>query len=195
MFSRSKLQLPPYVDTLLPAFFTLDRYCKRCTNDPSALHLFALICESLGHHERSIELIRQAISILETAYEETEDTTVERQYAIANSNLARLLLSQNDYEGALESFQSVLGLLPEEDDDQNSTRVLRTQALFGSGLATFKTGDLDGSLVLFQDALVSGGNIPDIRGHVTVMLAKLLWAIGTEEGRESAKAQLLEWFV
>jgi superkiller protein 3 len=42
---------------------------------------------------------------------------------------------------------------------------------------------------------MSAGNISDIRGHVMVMLARLLWAIGTDEGRESAKAQLLEWFV
>jgi superkiller protein 3 len=125
-----------------------------------------------------------------------EDATIERQFTIANCNLARLLLSLKNYEGALESFRSVLGLLPEEPVGQDATtEKLRTQALFGSGLATFKMGDLEGALNFFQDALESAGNNGEMRGHVTVMLAKILWAIGTEEGRESAKAQLLEWFV
>ncbi|KAF8482600.1 hypothetical protein DFH94DRAFT_728372 [Russula ochroleuca] len=31
-----------------------------------------------------------------------------------------------------------------------------------------------------------------MRGHVTVLLAQTLWAIGTEEGREAAKTQFLD---
>jgi superkiller protein 3 len=197
VFSGFKLQPTlQYQDALSSVFSLLDRYCTRCTDDPSALHLFALVCEYLGHRELGVELIQRAISILETAYEESEDAAIERQFTIANCNLARLLLSLKNYGGALESFQSVLGLLPEEVDEQDAvTEELRTQALFGSGLATFKTGDVQGALNLFQDALGAAGDNAEMRGHVTVMLAKVLWAIGTEEGRESAKAQLLEWFV
>jgi len=34
-----------------------------------------------------------------------------------------------------------------------------------------------------------------MRGHVTVLLAQTLWATDTEEGREAAKSQLLDWYV
>lgn len=56
-------------------------------------------------------------------------------------------------------------------------------------------GDLEGALEMFGAALESAGNNLVVRGHVTVVLAQTMWAVGTEEFRETAKAQLLEWFV
>jgi superkiller protein 3 len=175
---------------LFPAFFALDRYLKQRPDDASALHLFALVCERIGHVELAIKRTEHAISVLEAAYEETEDPVIERQFAIANTTLARLRLAVRDYEGALGSFQSALGLLPEEGED----RVLRSQCLFGSGLASFKLGALDSAIENFEAALVAADDDLYIRGHVTVLLAQTLWATGTEEGQEAAKSQLLDWY-
>jgi superkiller protein 3 len=182
------------LDTLFPAFSVMDRYTKRRPDDASGLHLFGLICERLGQLEFGAELVERAISILEAAYEDTEDSAVEKQFIIATSSLARLRLSLQDYEGALQSFESVLGLLPEDGEDP-TTKILRPQAQFGSGLASFKMGDLEAALELFEAAVESAGDNLVIRGQATVLLAQTLWAVGTEELRETAKAQLLEWFV
>ncbi|KAJ7497133.1 TPR-like protein [Mycena latifolia] len=181
----------PATDALLPAFFVLDRYCRGRPNDACALHLFGLVCESLGHAEFAVELIGRAIAILEAEYEETEDSTVERHFTIANSNMARLRLSLRDYEGAIESFESALGLLG-EDSKEHETSTMRAQAQFGMGLANFKLGDLDAALGLFEAALDAAGDNLAVRGHVTVLLAQTMWAIGTEEFKENAKAQLLD---
>jgi superkiller protein 3 len=181
-------------DALFHASFVLDRYCKKRPNDASALHLSGLINERIGHLEVGRERISQAISILEAVYEETEDPAVERQFTIATSNLARLKLSLQDYEGAIESFESVLGLLSEDGGD-GSTIILRAQAQFGSGLANFKLGDLEGAMAMFEAALESAGDHLVIKGQVTVLLAQTMWAIGTEDIRDSAKAQLLAWLV
>ncbi|KAJ7668399.1 TPR-like protein [Mycena polygramma] len=178
----------PAVDELLPAFFVLDRYCRGRPDDACALHLFALVCESLGQTDFATELIGRAIAILEAEYEETEDSTVERHFTIANSNLARLRLSLKDYEGAIESFESALGLL----GDSKGDAIMRAQAQFGMGLANFKLGDLEAALGLFEAALETAGDNLVVRGHVTVLLAQTMWAIGTDEFKESAKAQLLE---
>ncbi|KAJ7502768.1 TPR-like protein [Mycena galericulata] len=178
----------PAVDALLPAFFVLDRYCRGRPNDACALHLFGLVCESLGQSEFAVMLIGRAIAILEAEYEESEDATVEKHFTIANSNMARLRLSLKDYEGAIESFESALGLL--SADGQQST--LRAHAQFGMGLANFKLGDLEAALGLFEAALETAGENTVVRGHVTVLLAQTMWAIGTEEFKESAKAQLLD---
>ncbi|KAI9511143.1 TPR-like protein, partial [Russula earlei] len=174
---------------LFPAFFALDRYLKQRPDDASALHLFGLVCERIGHVELAIERTDHAISVLEAAYEETEDPIVERRFVVANATVARLRLVARDYEGALSSFQSALGLLPEDDGED---RVLKSQCLFGTGLASFKLGTLDAALENFEAALVAAGDDPIIRGHVTVLLAQTLWATGAEEGREAAKAQLLD---
>ncbi|KAJ7251764.1 TPR-like protein [Mycena haematopus] len=179
------------VDELLPAFLVLDRYCRGRPDDSCALHLFGLVCESLGQRELAAELIGRAIALLEAKYEETEDSTVERHFTIANSNLARLRLALKDYEGAIESFESALGLLP-EDAKEDKTDVMRAQAQFGMGLANFKAGDLEAALGLFEAALETAGENLVVRGHVTVLLAQTLWGIGTEEFKESAKAQLLD---
>ena len=176
------------------AFFVLDRYCKKRPHDACALHVFGLISEQLGHLEFAMERISLAISILEANYEETEDPQVERQFTMATSNLARLKLSLQDYEGASGSFESILGLLSEEDEDP-VTKALRAQAQFGSGLANFKLGNLEAALTMFEAALETAGDNLVIKGQVTVLLAQALWAIGTDEFKENAKTQLLEWLV
>ena len=130
------------------------------------------------------------ITVLEAAYEESEDPIIERQFIIANTTVARLRLAMRDYEGVLSSFQTALWLFPEEGED----KVLKSQCLFGSGLASFKLGVLGAALESFEAALVTVGDNLHMRGHVTVLLAQTLWAIGTEEGREAAKTQLLDWY-
>jgi superkiller protein 3 len=171
----------------------LGRYCEHRPYDASGLHLFGLICESLGHLEWGITLITRAIAILESAYEDAEDPEVERRFTIANSNLARLRLSLGDYQGAVESFESVLGLVGEALD--HTSQVLRIQAHFGLGIANFMQGDLQAALGLFEAALESTSDDLAARGQVSVLHAQTMWAVQTDEFRETAKAQLLEWSV
>ena len=179
------------MDTLLPAFFVLERYCKQRPDDSSALHLYGLICERLHLEETAVDLISRAISILETAYEETEDAEIERHFTIAHSNMARLRLSRQEYDSAIESYESALGLIPENDDSTSTT--LRAHAQFGLGLATFKMGDAEAALDHFEAALETAGDNVVLRGHITVLLAQTMWAIGSEDFKETAKAKLLEW--
>ncbi|KAL0571344.1 Superkiller protein 3 [Marasmius crinis-equi] len=178
-------------DALVPAFFVLDRYCKARPNDAAALHLFGLVCESIHQPDLAAKWISKAISLLEEAYEETEDSEVERQFTIAHCNIGRVKLALRDYDGALESFESALGLLP-EDDKEEKVVTLRSHAQFGSGIAHFRQDNLEEALTFFESALQTAGGIPAIRGEITVMLAQALWAIGTEDTREAAKAKLLE---
>ena len=182
-------------EALLPAFFVLDRYCKQRPRDATALHLFSLVCERVGHVELGIELITRAIAVLEAAYEETEDPITERQFTTAHVNLARLRLATGDYAGALESYEVATSLLPDEPEEgsaQAETQALLAQCQFGSGLAHFKLGNLQEALAQFEAAMATAGENAIIRGNVVVLLAQTLWAIGTEEAKESAKSQLLQ---
>ena len=180
---------------MLPAFFVLNRFVQRRPRDPSGLHLLSLVCERLGHSSLGQETVERAIQILESAYEETEDPEVEKKYTIANITLGRLKLSQEDYDGSIGSFESALGLLADKEDDQGSTQVLRVQSHLGKGLAYFMQGNLETALGSLEDGLECAGDKPVLRGHVTIMLAKTLWAIGTEEAKETAKSRLLERYV
>jgi superkiller protein 3 len=142
-------------------------------------------------------MISRAIEILETAYEETEDASIERQFMIAHANAGRMHLTSGSYNLAIASFDSVLGLLGEDEnnDDDATLRTLRVQTLFGLGLSHFHLGDLTAALSDFESALESTGEDSTMRGHVAVLLAQTMWSIGTEEFRETAKAHLLQWCV
>ena len=138
-------------------------------------------------------LIARAIAVLESAYEDAEDPEVERRFIIASSNLARLRLSLREYPGTIDAFESALGLLGDSPD--HISEVLRIQGHFGLGIANFMRGDLQAALGLFEAALESASDNPDARGQVSVLHAQTMWAIQTDEFRETAKARLLEWSV
>jgi superkiller protein 3 len=147
----------------------------------------------VGHYDLAVQLIEHTITILEAVYEESEDPAIERQFTVSNTNLGRLRLATGDHEGALESFDSALGLLG--DDDSQDSGVLRAQCHFGSGLARFKLDALEDAMTSFETALRYAGDNSVVKGHVTVLLAQTLWAIDTDEARELAKTHLLQWFV
>jgi superkiller protein 3 len=199
IFKNPATDSPSTADRLLPAFFALDRYCQRRPNDACALHLFALICERLGHAELAFSLLRRCTRVLESEYEESEDPTIEWQFVVANASLARIMLLQKEWKGALETWQNMLGLLGdgnnEEGERKTQKTVLQVQARFAIALATFEMDDIEDAMGMFQEALAIADETPqlDLRGNVAVLSSKLLWAVGSEEARESAKAQLFEW--
>ncbi|VDB87360.1 unnamed protein product [Peniophora sp. CBMAI 1063] len=174
-------------DKLFPAFFVLGRYCQQRPDDAAALHLYSLISERVGHLSLAAELAGRAIAVLEVAYEESEDATIERQFAIANTTMARVQLALSAYPVALEYYESATGILGEDEVGS-----LKAQCHFGTGLANFKLGKLQEAVEAFELALGAAGEDAAIKGHVTVLLAQTLWAIGSQEAQESAKAQLLE---
>lgn len=164
------------------------------------MHLFALFCERLHQHDLAIELLVQAIAILERAYEETEDPTTEKRYTIANANLGRVRLAIGDHQQAKAAYEVVLGLLgsPVEEESIEATNraLLLAQAHFGIGLASFKLGELEDALTSFEaSADAAPIEMQDVKGHITILTAQTLWAIGGEDARDAARDQLLEWCV
>lgn len=192
--SAKKLQKNDKIqESLLPAFFLLNRYCAGRPQDASGLHLLALVCERLGHLSLGEELVERTIAILETAYEETEDPGVELRYTIANATLGRIKLSQGAYAESATFFESALGLLTEKKDGEGPVRPLKVQAHLGLGLAHFFQENLEEALGHLENGLAVAGEDLVLRGQVTIVLAQTLWALGTDEAKEIAKTRLLEW--
>ncbi|KAJ3567050.1 hypothetical protein NP233_g6613 [Leucocoprinus birnbaumii] len=201
VFKESKLPRRRTEDKvdLIPCFFALDRYCSRRPTDAAGLHLFSLICERIGHHGLAVTLVTRAISILEAMYEESENEVVERQFTIANTTLGRLLLSTGEYDRSLESFQTALGLLSgdggavEDTPRGTETSILRIQAHLGLALAQFMLRDYQNSLNSSQEALSLAGDDLTVKGPIMVLFAQTLWALGSDDMKETAKSQLLEY--
>ncbi|PFH51986.1 hypothetical protein AMATHDRAFT_2475 [Amanita thiersii Skay4041] len=178
------------VQTLLPAFFSIQRYCRRRPDNAFAVHLFGLISECLGHIEVAENLMKGSISLLESAYEDAEDPVIERQFVIANANLARLQLSQRNWTGALTSFENVLGLLSEHTDA--TAMKLRIQAQYGSALAKILGGETEAAIEFYEAALLHTSDNDVLKNQIVVSFAQTLWELGNVEGKEAAKSQLLQ---
>lgn len=189
-----RLNAGPYHDisseAFTPAFFVLDRFCRRYPRNAHALHLFGLVCERIGHTELAVAQLSEVISLLETAYEENEDPEIERQFAIAHTNMGRLRLSLADYEGARESFATVTGLLAETQSE--AAALLLTQSYLGLGLVDYKLGAAQQAVESFELALSAAEGNVQFRGQAVVLLSQALWAMNEKDGRETVKAQLLQ---
>jgi superkiller protein 3 len=184
---------PNNLEEVLPIFHALDRYCKWRPTDASALHLFALVCERVDQVDKALVLVSECISLLERAYEETEDPKTEEHFAFANGTLGRLLLAVGDFEKAIAAFGTSLSLLSSDSEDIR-VRTIRTLAQFGSGIAHFKQEELEEALGFFETCLSEvSDDMGVIRGHVTILLSQTLWALGSPEAQETARGQLLEW--
>ena len=136
----------------------------------------------------------RAIKQLEATYEETEDPVVERRYAVANANLGRLRLASGDLEGAIDTFETAFGILSPDDHSEEGVS-LRALCQLGSAIAFFHMGNLEDAVARFEAAQGIAKDHAVIRGQVTLLLAKALWEIGSDEFKESAKEQLLDWYV
>ncbi|KAG8720783.1 Superkiller protein 3 [Ceratobasidium sp. 394] len=180
-------------DHLFSAFFSMQRYCQRFSDDASGLHLLALIAERLGQISLAIDLSTQAIAILEAAYDATEDPTIAERYGIAKTNLGRLYLADAEYASALDSFGTALLLLPEDNEDE-TIKTCRAHAQASSGIAHYMQDSLERAIEMFELAVASAPLGSRVRENVTVALCQALWEVGSEDTREAAKTQLLEIF-
>ncbi|EJD52731.1 TPR-like protein [Auricularia subglabra TFB-10046 SS5] len=178
-------------DRLLTVFALLDRYCKLHVADSSGLHLFGLACERLGLHDKAAAALADCLATLESRYEHSEDPQVERQYVIANVSLGRIRLASGDYTGAIEAFGIAASLVASVDDDDTST--LQAQLAFGTGLAYFRLGDYEAALGQLESVLPElPKDAQSLRSHCSVILAQVLWNMGSEESQGAARDQLLE---
>lgn len=188
--SERKYPRTKAIEHLLPVFFLLNRYCARQPDDATGLHLFALVCERLGHKDFARTLVNRAMRILERIYEEREDPVVERQFMIANATLGRLQLATHDPEESLITFETVLGLVQDEDESKG---VLETQAKLGIAMGQAALRDVQEAVLSVQSAqgIAPEGN-EALRAQCSILLAQTLWATRDPEYCELAKEELLK---
>jgi superkiller protein 3 len=183
-------------DLVISAFFSLERCLLRRPNDVAALHLAALVSERLTLLERAATFARRSSALLETAYERSEDSQIARQYAITQSTLGRILLTDGDFAGAAVSYEIVLSLVDRPNDlseiDADSLKI-RLQAHTASGLAALLSGDAEAAISSFEAGLEEAPmDMKAIRSQLTILLAQTMWVLGTNEAREMARSMLLE---
>ncbi|KAK3822830.1 MAG: hypothetical protein J3Q66DRAFT_135448 [Benniella sp.] len=171
---------------LVTPAFALSKYLEQRPRDIQAWNLLGLVRERFLQQEGAAECFLTAINILN---EEKDANEHRRERMILHHNLARALLSMQDYRGSVEAFELSLEL-----EGSAATRsVIRTCKHLGAGLALYYAGELERSLAMFETALAETEQVEGMeqsRDDVVVLLSQVLWALGGEEQQAAAKDEL-----
>lgn len=179
------------VELVVPPAFALQKLTEQKLNGAHALNLLGLLLERMGHFERASEAFAGAILALEAQLEQgvINEKEAKERTAKAHANLGRTLCACGNFEGAISSYHSVLG------QEQETTTTMRIYCQLGAGIAYYFEDRLEDSLAMFEAALNETESNPELRLDVTVLLAKVLWALGGDEQRAVAKDQLFSRYV
>lgn len=185
---------PSAMEALSGPLFALNRYLSHHPSDHTALHLSALILEQVGDLASACESFEKAASIIEELYEVDESPAVEGQFVIAQTNLGRVRLAAEQYEGALEAFDAALSLLNLEDIPvpsgltKDQSVVLYTECKLASSIAHVALGDSSAAKEALETAIedVEPYSVGACGDHLAVALGRVHWAEGEEDRALSA---------
>lgn len=175
--------------------FALKHYCHQRPSDSTAAHLYALICERLGLVEEAALSLENAAAVLEEEFERAESGEIENLYSIALCNLGRVRLSAGRYLESLDALNNCWELIASSSEP--SAVSLKPQCKLLQGLAFYWLGQIDESLEAFQASLDEAIQNQDyeVKEKVAVLLSRTLWGLGGKDAKETAKSNLMEWYV
>lgn len=179
-------------EALSGPLFALTRYLSQRPTDVSALHLSALVLEQIGDLETASEALEEAAKILSDLYEDDESPEVEARFIVAQTNLGRVRLTKEDYEGAVKAFDFALSLLPSARDEWDDSKppgglgrdeaiLLLTQCRLGTGIAQFWLGETEEAIEVLSEGLEELEELEDSRkSDLAVSLCRIHWSEGDE---------------
>lgn len=187
------LAAPPGLDisSLIQPLFALNQVRSLRPQDLAFGHLTALFQERTHDSSRAVEILESICSTIEADYEKTESPESLARFTLARTDLARAYLADGSYEKATECGEMALGLSSDEGDSELSgeqRKKARLSAHLTVGLAQYYSNEFEEALKCFEAALEESDNNPD----ATCLLAQVLWAQGTEDARDRARAALFE---
>lgn len=188
-FAKFKSTITPTdpATSLSAPIFALSRYLSLRPTDFNALHLNGLLLEQVGDLPTASESLEKAVTLLEELYEVDESAIVESQFVIAQTNLGRIRLASEDYEGAVTAFDTALSLIDLSSADtfevegslsQNQALSLFIECKLGIGLAHYYLKD-GNEMEIWESTLedldsLQGVNVRQ-RGALEIVIGQSHW--------------------
>ncbi|CAR21048.1 SKI complex subunit tetratricopeptide repeat protein SKI3 [Lachancea thermotolerans CBS 6340] len=167
--------------------YGLDDYLKKNPDDKFALQCAILTLERLRNYAAARKLSDRLLDILEKRFEKAQDDSELFHFAIVKSQLARVYLGLKDYETAIESADLSLGILAEHNNEVAEKCITSNHAVMG--LASFFLDDFDQTLEHFKVLL----DRPGESKQLVILVAKILYNVESEETREVALKELVDY--
>ncbi|KAJ1959302.1 Superkiller protein 3, partial [Dipsacomyces acuminosporus] len=179
---------------LVLAIYSARRYVARTGDTHGAgSHLLGLLLEQNGEFESAAEAYAAAYERLTSSGGSVSGAGGGLSGWVALAHLGRAQCSAGQYVEAVATYDKADAVLHRDgiepgciDDEQVLYFTL------GHSLALFFAERLSESLDKFEEALTQSAAVPQLRPFIAVMLAQVLWALGTEEHRGLARQHLLE---
>ncbi|KAJ1835332.1 hypothetical protein LPJ63_001220 [Coemansia sp. RSA 2711] len=164
---------------LLLAIYAARRYVARADDSQGVgHHVLGMLLEQNGEYEAAADTYARALDRVSAS---------DERLWIAWASLARAQCSAQQYSDAVSSYARAAELL---DVCEPSRRQLLGFTL-GHSLALFFAGELEDSLHMFERTLSQTEGEAE-QPAVSLMLAQVLWALGTDEHRALARQHLVD---
>ncbi|SCU83667.1 LADA_0C12816g1_1 [Lachancea dasiensis] len=167
--------------------FGLDEYLKKHPDDKFALQCAVLARERLHHFEAARKLSNRLLEILEKRFEQAQDDAELINFASIKSQMARVYLGSKAYDSAIESADLSQGIMCEHEDQVAIKSILSNHIVMGLG--HFFLDRFDEALNHFKVLLEHPGQ----HKQIVIMIAKILYNVDSEETREVALSELLDY--
>lgn len=148
--------------------------------EPAIYNLLGLILERLGKIDESIASFSNAIELI-------ANNEFSNQILCAYENKARVLCCAKRFKESIECYELII------------KHITNDPFIFaGYGMALFFDTRLMDSLISFEKALMlcnrlESSNTDTNTTDITLMLSKVLFALGTPDHLKLARQQLLQW--
>lgn len=187
------LTAPPglTVASLLQPLFALNQVQSLRPQDLASSHLASMYLERTRDSIRTVSTLEKICNNLESNYEQTESPDSLAKFTLAKIDLARAYLANESYDNAIECGETALGLSSDEQEGELSSdqrKKTRLSAHLTLGLAQYYLKNYDEAEKSFESALEESNGNPD----ATCLLAQVLWAQGSDDGKEKARGALFE---
>ncbi|KAJ1975290.1 Superkiller protein 3 [Dimargaris xerosporica] len=193
---RSKGHRDNTTEMLTLAVFAMRKYVAQRPTDPCGHNLLGILLEECQQYAGAVQSLGTAVELVPTsgklslAVADDGLASVPLDCVVA-ANYARLLNAVDDYPAAQQVYQSVIAKLDMDLAVHRDLSRYNVCHFLGLGLAQYFNHDLEASLHTFGQALALAEADVELYQDTSVLLAQVLWALGTPEHCTLAKEQLL----
>ncbi|KAJ2851005.1 Superkiller protein 3 [Coemansia brasiliensis] len=167
---------------LLLGIYAARRFVARSTDSGGVgSYLLGMLLEQNSEYECAVEAYSQALMHV--------SANDERRWTMLTS-LARAQCSAEEFAAAVDTYAQAAALLEDNQWDIPTTQWFGF--LLGRSLSLFFAQQLEESLGMFEQVLALTESMPEQRPSVGVMLAQVLWALGSDEHRQLARQHLVD---
>lgn len=175
------------IEELTAAAYGLDQYFKENPDDSFALQCALLIFERLRIFPKAQDVALKLATALEAKFEKAQDDKDLYNYAIIKSQTARINLGFGNFQAAIDDANVSQSVLTDFNEEGKSALILSNH--LSLGLAYFFSDNFDETLEQLQVLL----KLSKDSRHLIVLTAKILYEVGSDDAKEIALEELMEY--